>query len=372
MARIQVIASYTPSLINFRGPLIKRLISLGHEVVACSPGDDQNTLNTLQSLGVTHYSYPLQRTGSSPIADLRTYKSLQGIMDHVRPTHLLAYTIKPVIYGCLAAKSCNIENIHAIITGLGTSFQASSPAGTARRFIVQRLYKQALRGCSSVIFQNPDDRTLFIDHGLVNHSSAKLTNGSGIDLNHYRHRVGSFTKPVFLLMARLIHEKGILIYAEAARTVKETFPNAEFRLAGFFENHPDAIHHDEVEQWVKTGIITYVGKLEDVRNELINCSVYCLPSYYREGVPRSILEALATGRPIITTDSPGCRETVTPGVNGWIVPPRDSRALADAMIDACQKHTQLEIMGNSSRELAESRFDVEKVNDDIVSIMNLA
>lgn len=371
MAKILVAASYTPSLLNFRGPLIRRFLSLGHEVVTCSPDGDPPTVTELARLGVPHRTYPLQRAGANPMADIGTYRSMKDIIAAEGPTHLLAYTIKPVIYGSLAAAACGVPHIHAIISGLGTSFRAGGPAGRIRLAIVQALYRRALARCESVMFQNPDDLGLFVERSLVAGRIAKLTDGSGIDLGHFPQRPLPSGAPCALLIARFIREKGVGVYAEAARLVRRERSDATFRLVGFFEDHPDAIRPAEVEAWVAQNAIVYVGEIDDVRDELSRCAVYCLPSYYREGVPRSILEALATGRPVITTDAPGCRETVVSGENGWLVPPRDPRALADALLEAFRDPERLVCMGTRSRTLAESRFDVEHVNDDIVGFMSL-
>ncbi len=371
MGRILLIASYTPSLINFRGPLIRSFLDRGHEVVTCSPSNDEATIGRLHDMGVAHHIYPLKRTATNPISDYRTYQALKDIIRQVVPTHTLAYTIKPVVYGCLAAHSMRVPHIHAIISGLGTSFQSTGIGGFARLQIVQGLYRKALSNCESVMFQNPDDQELFIERGLVSSLVARLTNGSGIDLCHFQQHPIVERMPRFLLIARLINEKGVAIYAEAAKYVKAKYPEAEFRLVGYFEDHPDSIRPAEVKAWEDSGTIVFLGQLDDVRTELAGCSVYCLPSYYREGVPRSVLEALATGRPIITTDATGCRETVTPGINGWLVPQRDHHALAKAMMDACQDREQLARMGEQSRMIAESKFDVDIINSDIAEFMKL-
>lgn len=371
MARILIIASYTPSLVNFRGPLIQRFLSMGHEVVACSPGGDPDTEESLARMGVDHHCFRLNRSGANPIADLATYRDIRTIIRRTAPSTVLSYTIKPVIYGSLAAGALKVPHIHAIISGLGTSFQTGGLTTEVRKRLVMHLYRRALSACDRVMFQNRDDRSLFLDLGLTTEAKAMLTDGSGIDLDRFPAVPQPEGPPRFLLIARLIHEKGVGVYAEAARIVKRDLPDATFRIVGFFEDHPDAISRDEMSGWVDDQTIEFEGPLDDVREELAACSIYCLPSYYREGVPRSILEALATGRPIITTDAPGCRETVDPGVNGWLVPPRDAGALADAMIDSWAQRKRLAEMGAASRLLAESRFDVDKVNDAICGFMRL-
>ena len=371
MARVLVIASYTPSLINFRGHLLRLLRGLGHEVLACSPNPDDATLSNLNEMGIRHVEYPLSRAGLNPLYDLRTISSLRKIIRREQPDHVLAYTIKPVIYGCLAAWKEAVPHIHAMITGLGTSFQGSGAWRRTLTSLVSRLYRTALRNCENVFFQNGDDCALFIERGLVYPDRVTTVDGSGIDLDHFAYApLSDQPPPSFLLIARLIREKGVEVYAEAARKAKASYPAAVFRIVGYFESHPTAITKDDMASWTEHGVVEFLGAREDVREVLTDASVYCLPSY-REGMPRSVLEALAIGRPVITTDAPGCRETVTHGVNGFLVPVRDIDALAEAMNELCRNPERIKTMGAHSRALAESRFDVHKVNDCLRVAMGL-
>jgi len=372
MARVLVIASFTPSLINFRGALLRRFLELGHEALTCSPEPDSEAVAELAGMGIRHIAFPMRRAGMNPIDDLRTLSALRAIMRRERPDHVLAYTIKPVIYGCLAASKERIPHAHALVTGLGTTFQGNSPGRRLLTAVVSRLYRSALTTCENVFFQNQDDRELFVERGLVDPGKVTLVHGSGIDLQHFAQvPLAEVLQPRFLLIARLIREKGIAVYAEAARKVKAEFPDAVFRVVGYFESHPTAIRREEMQAWCEQGILEYLGPSKDVRGPLSKATVYCLPTYYREGVPRSILEALAVGRPIITTDSPGCRDTVVPGENGYLVPVRDADALASAMLELCRNPGRIRAMGKRSRRLAESRFDVSQVNECLTSTMGL-
>ena len=371
MSRILVIASFTPSLINFRGALLKLFCDLGHEVLTCSPDPDEETIHQLDDLGIRHIEFPLQRTGMNPKQDLRTLSALRRIIHKEQPDHVLAYTIKPVIYGCLAARKERVPHIHALITGLGTSFQGRGIKRRALSSLVSRLYRSALKGCSNVFFQNSDDLALFEARGLVDSTQVMLVNGSGIDLEHFSYApVGDQPALHFLLIARLIREKGVETYAEAARKVKARYPEAVFRIVGYFESHPAAIRKEQMASWTEQGILEFLGSRMDVREPLKEASIYCLPSY-REGMPRTVLEALAIGRPIITTDAPGCRDTVIDGENGLLVPVRDADALAEAMSVFCRNPGKIKAMGARSRVLAESRFDVHKVNESLKAAMGL-
>ncbi|MFO7654400.1 MAG: glycosyltransferase family 4 protein [Candidatus Krumholzibacteriia bacterium] len=372
MARVLVVASYTPSLINFRGPLLRELKRRGHEVVACSPDPDDVSLAELAAMGIRLSTYPLDRAGFDLVADLRTSRALLAIMRSERPDHVLAYTVKPVVYGCLAARRARVPAIHALITGLGTAFQGRGLRRRALTVVVSALYRRALAGCTRIFFQNPDDRDLFVERRLVDPDRAVVVPGSGIDLDHFAPVPVAVQPPVFLMVTRLIAEKGVREYAEAAARVRSVHPDAVFRLVGYFEDHPGAISRRELDAWSEAGVIDYCGPATDVRPHLAAASVYCLPSYYREGVPRSVLEALAVGRPVITTDAPGCRETVRHGENGFLVPVRDAAALAAAMNRFCVEPQLVSRMGAASRRLAEERFDVHQVNDRMLAVMGLS
>ena len=370
MARILVIASFTPSLVIFRGDMLREFLARGHEVVCCSPAPDRPTLQHLEDLGADHREFRLQRTGMNPLADLATMRDLRRIMAEVRPDHVLSYTIKPVIYGCLAAGRQKVPAIHAMITGLGTTFLGSGLKGTLLNTYARFMYRAALKECRTVFFQNPDDRELFLDGGLVGEKKTVLINGSGINLERFSRAPFPEGDPVFLLVARLVHEKGVADFAEAARMVKARYPEARFQVAGFFDDHPRGINRARMDEWVSSGAVEYLGPTDDVRPLLRDCSVYCLPSY-REGTPRTVLEAMATGRAIITTDVPGCRETVIDGVNGWLVPVRDPEALAKTMERFITEPGLTSTMGEASRDLAEKKFDVHKVNETIITGMGL-
>lgn len=366
MAKILVTTAYTPSLINFRGPMLDRFQELGHEVAAASPDSDseadRNAVRELERRGFRHYTIPLTPTGMSPAGDLRTYRAMRELFEAEKPDHMLAYMIKPVIWGCRAARTAGVPHVHALITGLGTSFQPGGLRQYLLSGLVSLLYRRALRGCERVFFQNPDDRQLFLERGLVASGPTRLVNGSGIDLDHFAHQPVPAGAPRFLLVARLLEEKGIRLYAEAARRIRAEFPEARFRLVGYMADPPRGVPAAEIEAWQAEGVIEYLGPTNDVRPYLEDCSVFCLPTWYREGVPRSILEALSVGRAVITTDAPGCRETVVEGENGHLVRPRDVESLVRACRKVCQQENRIAAMGEVSRRLAEEKFDVRKVN----------
>lgn len=366
---ILIVGSFSRSLINFRGPLVKALAEAGFQVHAVAPGlnSDSDTADTLKSWGVATHEIPMHRTGLNPVADIRTTWGLYSLLLTIKPAAVFGYTIKPVIYGMLASTFVGVPGRFPLITGLGYAFTGEA---TGKRKIVQRLarrlYRTALSRSTKVLFQNPDDEALFRELKLLPEAvPSAVINGSGIDTQQFEQTPipeGSIT---FLLIARLLGDKGIREYVKAAYSIKGTYPSATFRLVGDLDTNPDSIQQRELNEWIGSGIIEYLGQLADVRPAIAETCVYVLPSY-REGTPRTVLEAMAMGRPIITTDAPGCRETVIDGDNGYLVPVKDSQALAAAMTRFIEQPELLTPMGQRSREIAIEKYDVHKVNQAII------
>lgn len=359
-----VIASFPDSLIKFRGPLIDALLESGKEVHVAAPdlvpGGD--VALALAHKGVRVHSIPLQRTGLNPIRDLALLMALIALMWRLRPRYVLSYTIKPVVYGSLAAWLTGVKHRFALVTGLGYAFTGTASGKRALlRRLIQRLYRFALRRTHRVFFQNPDDEALFREFQLLPETvPSSVVNGSGVDVAQYS--VAPLPdKPCFLLIARLLGDKGVREYAQAAQLVKAVYPEVVFRLVGWIDDNPDAITQRELDQWVDSGLLEFLGKLDDVRPAISDCSVYVLPSY-REGTPRTVLEAMAMGRAVITTDAPGCRETVVDGDNGFLVPVKDVDALVAAMMKMIDTPGLAASMGERSRRVAEEKYDVHKVN----------
>ncbi|MEX0606021.1 MAG: glycosyltransferase family 4 protein [Marinobacter sp.] len=368
-----LIASFPDSLIKFRGPLLQALLAKGFDVHVAAPDMDraEDIYRELAFLGVTLHKIRLKRTGTNPVADLGTMAELWRLMRRIRPEYVLGYTIKPVIYGSLAAWLAGVPNRFALITGLGYAFtgEASGNRGVLRE-LIQRLYRLALSKTQKVFFQNPDDEALFQELGLLPSTIPScVVNGSGVDVADYSVKPMPL-EPSFLLIARLLGNKGVREYAQAAKQVKKLHPKASFKLVGWIDKNPDAIGQRELDEWVKSGTLEFLGKLADVRPAIANCSVYLLPSY-REGTPRTVLEAMATGRPIITTDAPGCRETVRDGDNGILVPVKAVEELANAMIRFIEEPELAERMGFRSRLIAEAKYDVHKVNELMLAEMGI-
>lgn len=372
--KILLVASLAESLLNFRGPLIDALQSRGLAVHVAAPKltSDSDSRRVLEGRGVLVHDIPMVRAGMSVLGDAKTFLAMYKLMSRVRPDIFLGYTIKPVVYGTIAARLNCIPRRFALITGLGFAFtgQARGLRGVIKA-IVQVLYKLALSCAHKVFFQNPDDRALFHRLGLVQFDTPSVVvNGSGVDVDSFASAPMLKGAPHFLLIARLLGDKGVREYAQAAKRIKATNPSVRFSLVGWIDENPDAIAQSELNEWVSSGTLEYLGRLQDVRSAIAACSVYVLPSY-REGTPRTVLEAMAMGRAIITTDAPGCRETVVDQVNGFLVPVRSVEALQQAMKQFIEDPGLAIRMGLHSRILVEEKYDVHKVNAVMLREMGL-
>ncbi|MCR4159737.1 glycosyltransferase family 4 protein [Kerstersia gyiorum] len=358
--RILIVASLAESLINFRGPLIQALLDKGLDVHVAAPEISKDMHSHFQAIGVQAHEIPMQRTGTNPLKDLNTLHQLYRLIKNIRPQIFLAYTVKPVVYGLIAATILKVPRKAALITGLGYAF--INPRQNLIKKIVMKLYQRALNGADIVFFQNPDDRQLFLEKQILNKNTEnKILNGSGVDIQQFPLTPLQTNNLAFLMIARLLGDKGVREYIEAARSIKSKRPEVEFHLVGWIDQNPDAISQAELDSWISEGLIKFWGKLQDVRPAIAASSVYVLPSY-REGTPRTVLEAMAMGRAIITTNAPGCKETVIDGENGFLVPIKSASALASAMEKLIETPHLIKRMALRSRELAVSKYDVHAVN----------
>lgn len=368
--KIFVIASLAYSLTNFRGALIAQMIAAGHQVFACAPDVDDIVNADLRQLGAHFRLIPMGRAKLNPLEDARTLLSLLHLLRKEKPDVVLAYTQKPIIYAGLAHRLTRQGRFVPMVTGLGYIFSQ----GQSRHWLqalVAKLFRLAVSKASTIIAFNADDCTELHQRGMVKpNQDIVVVPGSGVDMAHFVRQPLPPGGPVFLLIARLLRDKGLREFVAAASIVRRRYPNARFQLLGPFDSNPAAITVNELRQWQQGGDIEYLGEARDVRNYLAGCTVFVLPSY-REGIPRAVLEAMATGRAVITTDAPGCRETVSVGKNGILVPVRDVQALALAMTQFCEKPEIAWTMGDSSHMIARQRFSVETVNGMLMDIMKL-
>jgi len=323
----------------------------------------------------------LARTGLNPLTDLASMFRLRRVFKRQRPDVVLSYTIKPVIYGSLAASWTGVPRIYSLITGLGAAFHTSGIKGRLLRFLAVSMYRLALARCNKVFVQNREIAELFIRESIVASDKIVVVPGSGVDTQHFIPVPLPPGPPVFLLLARMLRDKGVEEYVAAARLVKKEMPQARFLLVGDTDPNPAAIPERQLKQWNEEGVIEYRSAISDVRPLLSACSAYVLPSYH-EGMPRSVLEAMATGRPVITTDTIGCRETVInpgpadaegirTGENGLLVPVRSIGPLAAAMLRLARNSSMGAAMGQRGREVVEQQFDARLINDLTLRAMDL-
>ncbi|KPQ20033.1 MAG: Glycosyltransferase [Halomonas sp. HL-93] len=338
---------------NFRRPVVEALISDGHEVTVLAPKDD--AVQRLAAIGCRVRHLEMSVKGLNPATDLDLFLRLRRIFAEIRPDVILSYTIKNNIFGAIAAKRLGIPFLPNV-TGLGTAFLSG---GLLERVAV-RLYKTAFRRLPVIFFQNADDRELFVSRGMVTEDQARLLPGSGIDLDRFAPAPypEEDAAPVFLMIARLLRDKGILEYVDAARRVKETHPEARFQVLGATgaENRT-AVDRDTVRSWEEGGIIEYLGTADDVRPVIATSHCVVLPSY-REGAPRTLIEAAAMARPIIATDVPGCRSVVEEGKTGLLCDVKSGESLAWA----CERMLAMTVaeraeMGQAGRKKMEAEYD---------------
>lgn len=371
--RIAVVSNGALSLRNFRGPLIAEMVRRGHEVLAFAPDHDEGSRAALEKMGVRAVDYAMDRVGTNPVQEFGSLMDLRRVLAEERPDVCFSYVVKPVIYGTIAASLAGVGKRYGLISGLGFAFVSDAGQGWRRRVlqgVISVLTRFASARIDQMMFQNGDDLEEFVAKGLVAREKTVLIGATGIDVAEW----GSAPMPdgpvTFILVARMLRDKGVEQYITAARVVRAAHPQARFLLVGGLDDNPTGIKRAEIEAWVAEGLVEWPGHVA-VKPWLEKAHVFVLPSYYREGVPRSTQEAMALGRPVITTDMPGCRETVEDGRNGFIVPPRDAAALAEAMQRFLDQPDIIEQMGRESRCMAEERFDVHVQNGKLLDVMGL-
>ena len=371
--RLALITSQATSLLNFRGPLIVEMVARGVEVFAIAPDFDDQLRQSVSAIGAVPVDCRFSRTGINPVYDLVAVLRLARVLRRVDVDVALGYFIKPVIFGTLAAVIARVPHRFCMIEGLGYVFTPAAGIESLKRkslrILVSLLYKFALKFVHKAFLLNDDDIREMIGRGLLKKTQVIKLGGIGVDLQEWMPQA-SFAGPItFILAARLLREKGILDFVEAARIVKARHPEIKFVLLGGLDSNPGGLKSEEVAGWVAEGLLVWPGHVP-VRRWFAEASVFVLPSY-REGVPRSTQEAMAMGRAVITTDAPGCRDTVIDGRNGFLVPVRNPLALSQAMLRFVAAPDLIETMGNESRAIAVERFDVHKVNDSILKVIGI-
>jgi glycosyltransferase involved in cell wall biosynthesis len=368
--RVIIIGALPASLINFRGELIKSLVAEGHEVLVMASGATKVEIVDIECLGVKYIDYSVQRNSLNPLSDIKTMLNFVTVFKKEKPDIVLCYTIKPVIWGGVAARCCKGIKFFALVTGLGYAFQKVGFKGKVLNSIVTILYRLGLSKAKKVIFQNPDNLQVFVDERIIENKQATIVNGSGVNLEHFYRCNLPDSPPVFLTIARLLGDKGLREFAEASRIVKQKYPEVTFQILGPEDPSKDGIPIAEVNSWSNSGAIEYLGASNDVRPFLCLCSIFVLASYH-EGMPRTVLEAMAVGRPILTTNVPGCKETVINGENGYLIEKGNVTELVNAILWFIENKSEWQRMADCSFRLAKEHYDVHKVNHDLLSIMEL-
>lgn len=367
--KIAVISSQTVSLCRFRMDMMRGFRSFGYQVIAVGPDPVEEWAQKFSLHGIQYYKISVERTGINPIRDIGTIIDIYRFLKREKPTKVFCYQAKTIVYTCLAAKMVRMQEVYPLIAGLGSVFRGTSIIEKVLKVILTLEYKLALRGSTAVIFQNNDDLTAFVDGGIVKREKCYKINGSGVDVEKFfptpmPHR------PTFLMITRLIKDKGVMEFLGACRIIKKESPQTRCILVGPFDTNPSAMSAEELQDYLDDQTVEYFGEQEDVKPFIAQSSVFVLPSYH-EGTPKSVLECMACGRAIITTDAPGCRETVIDGINGFRVPTRNTEAIADKMRMFVEDQSLAERMGQAGRRIAINKYDVRKVNQDIFRIMKI-
>lgn len=358
--KIAMLSSHTTSLRWFRMDLLREFIRRGHSVVALADGDESVWKEKFKMDGVDYRQAYIRRNSTNPYDDIKTLIELFKFMKKEKPDKVFAYQAKTLIYGSIAARLSGITEIYLLVGGLGSIFIGAGFKNKILRTIIRIEYWVACRCSKMVFFQNSDDRSEFIRSGLITVDKTKLLKGSGVDLDRFQ-PAPLPAEPAFLFIGRLIKDKGILEYLEACKAVKSEYPHTRCLLVGPYDTNPSALKPEELHPYINNGIIEYFGEQEDVRPFIARCSVLVLPSYH-EGLPKAVAEAMAMGRAIITTNAPGCKETVTDGVNGYLVDMKDIPGLVAKMKDLICNHRISEKMGAESAKIAIQKYDVKIIN----------
>lgn len=378
--QIILLGTTSSMMLQFRQDFIKLLIQQNWTVYTFVCEYTPDDLIKLEQLGVIPVTYKMSRGGLNPFADIRTIFELKRKISEISPQIVFSFFAKPVIYGSIAAKLARIKSINGMIEGLGTPFTIQKQKDDLKIRLIRKiqvfLYRRSFPLLDKLIFLNPDDPKDLVDKYQIStkKNAVQILGPIGLDLDKYKFSKWNPIQPFsFIFIARLIADKGIFEYIQAAKIVKKQYPNITFTIiGGLDQENPHGLSSAELDLLVMEGIINYPGFVTNVPKYIQDSAVFVLPSYYREGVPRSTQEAMAIGRPVITTDVPGCRETIIDGVNGFLVPKWNPEALAEKMIYFIENPDQVNIMGKESHNIATRDFDANKVNRKLCEILGIS
>ncbi|MBQ8830070.1 MAG: glycosyltransferase family 4 protein [Oscillospiraceae bacterium] len=367
--KIAVLSSFTTSLFWFRIDMMKAFVNAGCEVLAIGDAPEEEWCERFLQIGVRYRSIPVSRNGTNPINDMKTLCALYKLLKEEKPDKIFSYQAKTVIYGGIAARMLGISEVYPLIAGVGSVFLGEGLKRKLIKWILCTEYRVGLKKAANIFFQNRDDLNMFTSNGIITEDRVVMINGSGVNLKKFTSaKLPEETS--FLCISRLIKDKGVMEYLDASRKIRKLHSDVTCVLVGPFDTNPSAIKPDELQPYIDDGSVVYVGEQKDVYPYLINCTAYVLPSYH-EGTPKTVLEAMASGRPVITTDAPGCRETVCNGVNGYLVQVKNVDAVVEAMEKIIADPQKTEEMANNARKIAEDRYDVNKINAAIMKTMGV-
>ena len=375
--KIVIIGTIASSFYSFRAELIYQLLLKGHSVYAFTSEYSPNELKEIELLGAIPITYELNRGGTNPLADAKATYALFKKVKEISPNLVFSYFSKPVIFGTLAAKFAKVPQVIGMLEGLGYAFTEQSEGLSKKAQLIKSiqvlLYKIALPQLDKIIFLNPDDPKDLLETYHIKVKQVDVLGGIGLDLDKYNYQpIETLDSPInFLFIGRMLKEKGIHDFISATKIVKQIYPDVQFTVLGAIDPfNPGALQQCELDRLISLNIINYPGQVDNVQKWIAASHVFVLPSY-REGVPRSTQEAMAIGRAVITTDVPGCRETVVDGVNGFLVEKWNPKVLAEKMIYFIENPDQIAIMGRESYKIAKDKFDADKVNKRLINMLGL-
>lgn len=367
--KILVLSGHSSSLLWFRLDMMKEFIKNGHDVIAVGNESPQMWESVFSEFNIKYVQIPMKRNGLNPVTDSITLMKYVTLFRNENPDKIFAYQAKPVVYGGIANLVTNIGDFYPLIAGLGSVFYSSKLSTNLIKLILIYQMKLACSKAKKVFFQNIDDKNVFLDYGIIEDSKAVIINGSGVNLETFIQKPLP-NETVFLFIGRLIRDKGIIEYLEACRGIKEKYPNTRCMLIGPYDTNPSAINENDLKYYIQKDIIEYYGEQKDVKPYIQQATTLVLPSYH-EGTPKSILEAMAMGRSIITTFAPGCKETVKDGLNGFLVPVKDVSELMAKMLYLIENPNLNTNMALESVKIVKEKYDVSLVNKEIMKTMNI-
>lgn len=367
--RVAIISTYADKIIRFRSELILSILDKGHIITILGSEPEELCINELSKFNIEYVRIPFKRFHFSPLKEIRFIIRTIKILKPLDFDVLIIYGIRLAPSITISSKLAGIKQIYAIINGIGTLFSIKGIKGKLIRVLAYPLLFFGLRKCNKVFFQNNDDLNLFTRLGLISKRKSYLVNGSGVNLEKFR-PAPLPKENLFLFVGRIIRDKGVIEFINSARKVKEIYPNTKFILIGPFDENLTSLSENDFKLYIEKEVIEHINWTDNIYYYLKKCYVFVLPSYH-EGTPRTILEAMAVGRPIITTDAPGCRETVIDGINGFLVPINNTDKLVDKIIWMIENREKAQQMGQESLRLCRDKYDVNKVNAFLLKEMDL-